>query len=95
MLPDKNDLDNEELYDMDGWYNFYLAVEGDVSESDIITDINFEIWFTVSSDFAIDDGKCYQVVLSAIAMKDVVSRLESYDDINFEKFMSDKYIEYK
>ena len=92
MLPDKN---SEELYDMDGWYNFYFAIEGDVTESDTVTNINYEFWFFVSSDIAEDAGKCYQIVLSDAAMEDVVGWLESYDDINFEEFMNDNYIEYK
>lgn len=86
---------DDEQYDMDGWYNFYFAIEGDVADSDIVTNIIYELWFAVSSDFAKDDGKCYQIVLSDVAMKDVINHLESYDDVNFECFVKEMYKEYK
>ena len=81
------------MCDYDGWYNFYFAVLGDISESGAITNINYEVYFTVNSNFAIDNGKCYHLVLSNDVLNQVVSQLEETNNLDFSSLLNEVYSE--
>lgn len=82
------------MCDRDGWYNFYFVVSGDISESGAITDINYEVYFTVNSEFAIDNGKCYYLVLPDDVLNQVVSQLEETNNLDFSSLLNEVYSEY-
>lgn len=85
---------DDEQYDMDGWYNFYFVIECTITNSEV-TDFCYELWFSVDSDFAVDDGKCYNIELSDSSMNKIVAWLEFYEGIDFNSFVHNKWVEYK
>ena len=85
--------DNTNDYDSTGWYNFYLTVEGDLSDSKNISELAYELYFSVATDLANDDGECYSIVLSESFTNEVVSFLEQDCNIHFESFLQDEYLE--
>ena len=86
--------DSTNYYDSTGWYNFYLTVESDLSDSKNVSELTYELFFSVATDLADDDCECYSIILSESFMNEVIAFLEQDCNIRFESFLQDEYLEY-
>lgn len=84
MMPQSDDADDES-YDCDGWYNFYVGVSR-LPEGDKLDNC---ISFTVDSNCAEDDGKEYAFELDPEEQAAVFARLDEQTREHEEKSLSE------